>query len=99
MKRIILAVLSLCVCFASVAWGRQPTGNCVNSWTEFHGANMQRWNPCEKTLGVNNVRSLRVKWHNFLGLGSAPAVANGIVYTAALEDAGASLQRIHVVVV
>jgi hypothetical protein len=30
-------------------------------WTEFHRDNMQRWNPYETVLGVNNVGSLKLK--------------------------------------
>src|SRR5262249_17446439 len=31
-------------------------------WTQFHRDNMQRWNPYEMVLGVNNVGTLGVKW-------------------------------------
>jgi hypothetical protein len=30
-------------------------------WTEFHRDNMQRWNPYETVLGVNNAGSLHLK--------------------------------------
>jgi outer membrane protein assembly factor BamB len=56
-------------------------------WTEFHRDNMQRWNPYETVLNVNNVGSLQLKWekptggkYNYFGLNSAPAVVNGVVY-------------------
>ena len=31
-------------------------------WTQFHRDNMQRWNPYETVLGVNNVGNLELKW-------------------------------------
>ena len=31
-------------------------------WTQFHRDNMQRWNPYETVLGVNNVGGLQLKW-------------------------------------
>jgi hypothetical protein len=62
MKRISLVVSILCASFVSVAWGQQPAGKCTNDWSEFHRTNMQRWNPCENVLGVNNVGDLGVKW-------------------------------------
>jgi outer membrane protein assembly factor BamB len=55
-------------------------------WTQFHRDNMQRWNPYETVLGVNNVGGLQIKWKNPIGLYlnlvrvSSPAVANGLVY-------------------
>src|SRR5580693_6026091 len=82
MKRISIVVLILCGCFVSVAWGQQPAGNCNNNWSEFHRTNMERWNPCEKVLGVNNVGNLSLKWFHYLGarVTSDPAVADGKVY-------------------
>jgi outer membrane protein assembly factor BamB len=82
MKRMGVAVLSLCACFVSVAWGQQPAGKCLNNWSEFHRANMQRWNPCEKLLNVKNVGNLSVKWAYAAGneVDSSPVVANGVVY-------------------
>jgi outer membrane protein assembly factor BamB len=49
-------------------------------WTQFHRDNMQRWNPYETVLGVNNVGSLQLKWKNPIGRGSTPAVVNGVIY-------------------
>ncbi len=54
-------------------------------WTQFHRDNMQRWNPDETVLGVNNVASLQLMWQSGVccggGFGLAPpAVANGVVY-------------------
>ncbi|HYK37119.1 PQQ-binding-like beta-propeller repeat protein [Alloacidobacterium sp.] len=56
-------------------------------WTEFHRDNMQRWNPYETVLGVNNVGNLKLKWKNPIGadtggsgFSSSPAVVNGVIY-------------------
>jgi len=54
-------------------------------WTEFMRDNMQRWNPYETVLSVNNVDRLQVKWKDEFYLGgliveSSPAVASGMVY-------------------
>jgi outer membrane protein assembly factor BamB len=80
--------LILCACFVSVAWGRQPAGQCVNNWSEFHRTNMKRSNPCEKVLNVNNVGKLSLKWSCVTGGGvdSSPAVANGAVYVGSGDN-------------
>ena len=42
---------------------------------------MQRWNPCENVLGVNNVGDLGVKWSYdtlYFSVNSSPTVANGV---------------------
>ncbi len=52
-------------------------------WIEFHRDNMQRWNPYETVLGVNNVGKLGLKWQddNFIAVSlPSPAVVNGVVY-------------------
>ena len=46
---------------------------------------MQRWNPFETAIGVNNAASLGLKWKNPIGgygggLESSPAVVNGVMY-------------------
>jgi hypothetical protein len=81
MNRISRVVLILCVCFVSVAWSQQPAGTCSNNWTEFLRPNMERWNPCEKVLGVNNVGNLVLKWSYTTGsfVNYSPTVANGTV--------------------
>ena len=61
MKRIRILVLILCACFVSVAWGQQPTCPAYTPWAQFHRANMQRCNPCEKVLNVKNVGNLRLE--------------------------------------
>jgi outer membrane protein assembly factor BamB len=58
------------------------TQSSPGDWTQFHRDNMQRWNPYETVLGVNNVGNLQLKWKSpvdHLGL-SSPAVVNGVVY-------------------
>jgi uncharacterized repeat protein (TIGR01451 family) len=52
------------------------------TWAQFHGDNMQRWNPRETELGVNNVGGLARKWTYATGafVESSPAVVNGVVY-------------------
>jgi outer membrane protein assembly factor BamB len=59
-------------------------------WTQFHRNNMQRWNPYETTVGVNNVGSLQSKWKNPIGSytpqQSSPAVVNGVVYFGSIDD-------------
>jgi outer membrane protein assembly factor BamB len=87
MKRISIVVLILCGCFVSVAWGQQPAGTCFNNWSEFHRTNMERWNPCEKVLGVNNVGNLSLKWSYTTNLDiTSVAVANGVVYVGANQN-------------
>ena len=88
MRRIRILVFILCACFVSVAWGQQPAGNCSNNWSEFHRTNMERWNPCEKVLNVNNVGKLGLKWSYTTGgpVGSSPAVANGVVYVGSADN-------------
>jgi len=82
------------VAVASASVHAQPLANVGNSstsplpgdWAQFHRENMQRWNPYETTLGVNNVDKLQLKWSHREGLPSedatftSPAVANGVVY-------------------
>ncbi|MGC1296454.1 MAG: hypothetical protein WA869_15580, partial [Alloacidobacterium sp.] len=47
------------------------TNPSLADWTQFHRDNMQRWNPYETVLGINNVGSLQLKWKATLG-GEAP---------------------------
>jgi outer membrane protein assembly factor BamB len=87
MKRIPTLVLILCACFVSMAWSQQPADKGNNGWSEFHRHNMQRRNPYEKVLNVNNVGNLHKKWSYTTGsdVESSPAVANGVVYVGS-ED-------------
>jgi outer membrane protein assembly factor BamB len=61
------------------------TNPSLADWTQFLRDNMQRWNPYETVLAVNNVGGLQVKWKNPIGsylsaIESSPAVVNGVVY-------------------
>jgi hypothetical protein len=67
MKRISIVVLILCACLVSAAWGQEPAGE---RWGQFHRNNMERWNPYDKVLNVNNVGSLHRKWSYKLAAGS-----------------------------
>lgn len=51
-------------------------------WAQFHRRNMQRWNPYENALNINNVGRMQLKWSFTSGafLDSSPAVANGVIY-------------------
>ena len=52
-------------------------------WTQFRRDNMQRWNPYETVLGVNNAGNLQLKWsrsENLADFLSDPVVANGVLY-------------------
>jgi outer membrane protein assembly factor BamB len=61
-----------------------PTGKILTGWSEFHRSNMERRNPYETTLNVDNVGRLGLKWHFATGGGfSSPAVVNGVVYIGA----------------
>jgi hypothetical protein len=87
MKHIRILALVSCACFVPVAWGQQPAGKCFNNWSEFHRTNMERWNPCEKVLNVQNVGNLGLKWSYTTGgtVQSSPAVANGVVYIGSAD--------------
>ena len=82
MKRKSSLILIVCACFVSMAWGQQTTCGVSTPWAQFHRYNMQRSNPCEKVLNVNNVGNLSLKWSYATGgaVQSSPAVANGVVY-------------------
>lgn len=87
MKRISILVLILCACLVSMAWGQQPAVS--TNWSEFHSPNMQRFNPYESVLNVNNVGNLHRKWSYRTGseaVRSSPAVANGVVYVGSEDD-------------
>jgi outer membrane protein assembly factor BamB len=91
-----LAVAPLClmVVAANLSAHAQTSDNVIPSgtsasttsspadWTQFHRDNMQRWNPYETVLNINNVGSLKVKWSYVTAdvAYSSPAVANGVVY-------------------
>ena len=94
---LMLAIAPLCLMLVAAntsAYG-QMSDDASNSstaaasspadWIEFHRDNMQRWNPFETAIGVNNAASLGLKWKNPIGgygggLESSPAVVNGVMY-------------------
>jgi len=82
MKRTSLLPWLLWICFVSTAWSQQPSINGPNDWSEFHRANMMRWNYYESVLNVKNVENLGVKWSMSLTrpVQSSPAVTGGVVY-------------------
>ncbi len=89
MKGIRILALILCSCLVPVVWGQQPDAKCHNNWSEFHRTNMNRWNPCEKVLNVNNVGNLRKRWSYISGnnqVVSSTAVVNGVVYVGSQDN-------------
>ena len=98
MKRISISVLILCTCFVSVAWGRQPAGRANAIWSEFHRPNMERSDPDETVLNVNNVGNLALNWSYAAAAAvtSSPAVVNGVVYVGspADDDAKQEMEKI-----
>jgi outer membrane protein assembly factor BamB len=59
----------------------QTSGPSPADWTQFHRDNMQRWNPYETVIGVNNVAGLGLKWKTPIVGSFASAVVNGVIYT------------------
>jgi hypothetical protein len=70
-----------------------------SDWTQFHRNNMQRWDPYETVVGVNNANKLEPKW-KYIGqptspyespctevgsLSPSPALANGVVYHGSVD--------------
>jgi outer membrane protein assembly factor BamB len=90
---LLLAIASLWLMLAATNMSLNAQTSSTPSpadWTEFHRDNMQRWNPYETTLGVNNVGTLGLKWSYVITnpdqfSDSSPAVTNGVVYIGA-ED-------------
>jgi outer membrane protein assembly factor BamB len=83
MKPLRILVLILCVGFVSVAWGGRPASTCSNNWSEYVRSNMERWNPCEKTLNVHNVSRLVLKWNSINSGGTV--VVDGVAFVAGFE--------------
>ena len=86
-----LAIAPLWLLLAAAGTSAHAQTSSPADWTQFHRDNMQRWNPYETVLGVNNVGSLQVKWAYPIGLDpgglpSSPAVANGVVYVGSWTD-------------
>jgi len=86
-----LAIVPLCLMTAAVAPASgQTSGPSSGDWTQFLAADMQRSNPNEKVLGVNNAGNLQLKWSqtkvNVYDLSSSPIVANGVLYFGGGDD-------------
>ena len=84
---LMLAIAPLCLLLVtSNSSAQTSTASSPGDWTQFLRDNMQRWNPNETVLGVNNVGTLQLKWKNPVGASfaggseSSPAMANGVVY-------------------
>jgi len=95
------------MCVILLATGSKRLSAQANQdWPEFLNNNMERWNPYETVLNVNNVENLAVEW-TFSATDSAVtsgvAVVNGVVYFSTLSDSvyalkastGAKLWRYH----
>jgi outer membrane protein assembly factor BamB len=81
-----IAPLWLIAAAAGTSVHAQTTSSPAD-WTQFHRDNMQRWNPYETVLGVNNAASLQLQWSYATydelegsQTDSSPAVVNGVVY-------------------
>jgi eukaryotic-like serine/threonine-protein kinase len=90
MKRIGIFALILTACFASRSSSQQAPSPSCDSWSEFHRTNMQRSNPCETVLNIDNVGTLELKWSYMVGEQSfrnnSPAVVDGVVYVGSGSD-------------
>ena len=87
MTRIRISMTILFVCFVTLASGQQSQGTAINNWSEFTRTNMHRWNTYEKTLSVQNVPNLTLKWSYSPGVPvfSSPAELNNVVYAGAYD--------------
>ena len=81
--RVISALLTLLLLWIPNSLANAQT---AADWTEFTRTNMQRWNPYETLIGVNNVGTMGLRWSFTLGTNpnfapdSSPAIANGVLY-------------------
>ncbi len=80
----LIAALQLCLLPLATATPAMAQVPSSQDWTQFLRDNMERWNPYETVLGVNNVANLGLKW-SVIGAGSSyeypsPAVVNGVLY-------------------
>jgi outer membrane protein assembly factor BamB len=85
-----IAPLGLMLAVVNTSAQAQPSGTpSPADWTEFLRDNMQRWNPYETVVGVDNAASLHLKWRGSLnvtqGLISSPAVVSGMVYVGSVD--------------
>jgi len=93
----IVTIVPLWLATAGTSADAQATSSPAD-WTEFHRDNMQRWNPYETVLGVNNVGNLQLKWKVSMsdGVRSSPAVVNGVVYVGSgAFSATGSVHALH----
>jgi outer membrane protein assembly factor BamB len=81
---LMLAIAPLWLTLAANAQSSNPS---PADWTQFHRDNMQRWNPYETALGINNVGGLELQWSKLIRLfsQSSPAVANGVTYVGSFN--------------
>jgi outer membrane protein assembly factor BamB len=85
-----LAVAPLCLMMTAAVPANGQTSTPASSpgdWTQFRTDNMQRWNPYETVLSVNNAGNLQLKWsHSYstpwANTFSDPVTANGILYVS-----------------
>ena len=85
---LMLAIAPLWLMLAAAGTSVQAQTSSTPSpadWAQYHRDNMQRWNPYETVLGVNNVGRLQLKWKDAVlvqtgVLLSSPAVVNDVVY-------------------
>jgi outer membrane protein assembly factor BamB len=83
---LLLAVVPLWLILAAANTSVHAQTPSPSDWTEFHRDNMQRWNPYETVLGVDNVGSLQLQWkYNSHYATSSPAVVNGVVYIGSFD--------------
>ena len=87
LKHIRILTFIWCTCLVSSAWGQKPASNPLNNWSEFHRTDMERYNPYENLLNVQNAPELELKWSRTTGgkINSSPAVINGVVYIASWD--------------
>ena len=83
---LMLAIAPLWLMLAAADTPAQAQTASPADWTQFLRDNMQRWNPYETVLGVNNVGNLKLKWANNLSGPSSPAVTNGVVYIGSYDN-------------
>ncbi len=86
---LLLAIAPMCLMLATTNTSQAQTTSSPADWTEFLRDNMQRWNPYETLIGVNNAGSLKLKWQNSMNVSqytaSSPAVVNGMAYLGSVD--------------
>ena len=83
---LMLGIAPLWLMLAAAKTSAQAQTSNPADWTQFHRDNMQRWNPYETILNVDNVASLNLKWNSSIGGASSPAVVNGVAYIGSNDD-------------